>query len=533
MESLARMNYTTPTPVQKQAIPPALLGRDILGSAQTGTGKTGAFAIPVIARLLNDPNAVALVLTPTRELAAQITEVAFQLLGRNSPIRTALLVGGASMGKQFDQLRARPRLIIGTPGRINDHLRRNGKMLQGTEIIVLDEADRMLDMGFSGQIDDILAHVASKECQTLMFSATFPSSIIKFSQKYLNDPLRISINPENVTVKDIKQEVIQTTEAGKYGDLTAQLDQRTGSIIVFVRTKHGADRLANKLAREKHNVDVIHGGLKQNKRDRAIAAFRAKTTRIMIATDVAARGLDVPHIEHVINYDLPQNAEDYVHRIGRTARAGATGTAVSLLLPSDRGKWGAINGLMNPGARGHNGGGHREERDGGRRNNGPARRSKGGGRNHRKGQGQFGRSPFGQDQKPAAAGERPTGNSRPERNDRNDRGERNNRPDRQERGQRNDRNNLVRFSPDRDGDRFSKGDNRSDRDFRGGDFRDGAKKAAPHGSKPAHFKKEGFKKPDGFKKREGGDLKRGGFKKFDKGADRSARRPDTRQQKQG
>jgi superfamily II DNA/RNA helicase len=510
MESLARMNYSAPTPVQKQAIPPALQGRDILGSAQTGTGKTGAFTIPVIAKLIADPRAVALILSPTRELASQIADVALQMLGRNSPIRTALLVGGASMGKQFDQLRARPRLIIGTPGRINDHLRRNGSMLRDTRIVVLDEADRMLDMGFSVQIDEILAHVEAKERQTLMFSATFPASIIKFSQKYLNDPLRVSINPENVTVKAIRQETIQTTEAGKYTDLTAQLDQRRGSIIVFVRTKHGADRLARKLERENHNVGVIHGGLKQNKRDKAIAAFRDRNTRIMIATDVAARGLDVPHIEHVINYDLPQNAEDYVHRIGRTARAGAEGAAVSLLLPSDRGKWGAINGLMN------GGGQQRQERDGGRRS-GPPRRSKGSGRNHRKGQSKFGRSPLEQDQKPAAAGERPAGNSRPERNDRNDRGERND---------RNDRNNPVRFSSDRGGDRFSKDDNRSNRDFRSGDFRD-----APRSGD--HRKEGGFKKADDFKKREGGNFKRGGFKKFDRDGNRPAHRPDTRSQKQG
>jgi len=352
--ALARMNYTTPTPVQMKAIPFAMQGRDVLGSAQTGTGKTGAFCIPMIAKLLEDPTACALVLSPTRELATQIMTVAHDLLhkgaeGKGSPIKTALLLGGESMGKQFDQLRRNPRLIIGTPGRINDHLRRNNRLMENVRIVVLDEADRMLDMGFSGQIDDVLANVPDGR-QTLMFSATFPASIIKFSQKYLNKPERIAIDPEQTSAANITHEQVFVNEAGKYDALSAQLDARSGSIIVFVKTKHGADKMVAKLAREEHAVDVLHGGLKQRQRERAIANFRAKKTRIMIATDVAARGLDVPHIESVINYDLPQNPEDYVHRIGRTARAGAEGTAISFISPSDRGKWSAINRLLNPGS---------------------------------------------------------------------------------------------------------------------------------------------------------------------------------------
>jgi ATP-dependent RNA helicase DeaD len=345
--TLERMKYETPTPVQSEAIPTALQGGDVLGSAQTGTGKTGAFLIPTIARMLRGECNKALILTPTRELASQILVVLQQMLGQNRDLKTALLIGGDSMQRQFDQLKQRPRFIVGTPGRINDHLRRTPRLLEGTDTVVLDEADRMLDMGFSVQIDEILKSVSGPR-QTLMFSATFPDSIIKFSKRYLNDPKRVSVNPAQVTASNIKHEILQTSEMTKYDDLVQQLDKRTGTIIVFVKTKHGADRLGRKLEKENHDICIIHGGLRQRQRDRAIQGFRAKKSRIMIATDVAARGLDVPHIEHVINYDLPQCAEDYVHRIGRTARAGAEGEAVAFLLPSERGKWAAIERILDP-----------------------------------------------------------------------------------------------------------------------------------------------------------------------------------------
>lgn len=347
--ALARMNYTTATPVQAQSIPHALAGKDVLGSAQTGTGKTAAFSIPVVARLLADPDAMALILTPTRELAAQITTVVDQLVSQNRELKTALLIGGESYRRQFDQLRRNPRLIIGTPGRINDHLRNNGALLENVTMVVLDEADRMLDMGFSVQIDEILEHV-QQERQTLMFSATFADGIIKFARRYLVDPVRVSVNPQQISAKNISREIVETNEANRYDALTSELDKRTGSVIVFVRTQHGVERLTRKLDHDNHDVDMLHGGLRQRQRDRAIATFRAGKTRIMIATDVAARGLDVPHIETVINYDLPQNPDDYVHRIGRTARAGAAGTAVDFLMPSERGKWAAIERLMNPDA---------------------------------------------------------------------------------------------------------------------------------------------------------------------------------------
>lgn len=347
-KALARMNYTVATPIQAQAIPFAMAGRDVLGSAQTGTGKTAAFSIPMIAKLMADPKAMALVLAPTRELAAQTLDVVHKLTSNNRDIRTALLIGGEPMGKQFAQLREQPRVIIGTPGRINDHLRRNPKLLRDVVFIAVDEADRMLDMGFSEQIDEIFATVP-KERQMLMFSATFPESIIKFSRNYLNNPERVSVNPESVSVPKIKHEVKRTTDGNKYTDLLAELEAREGSVIIFAKTQHGTDRLAKRLEHDGHDSVAIHGGLRQNQRDRAVQAFRSKRYRIMVATDVASRGLDIPHIEHVINYDLPQVAEDYIHRIGRTARAGAEGSAMAFVLPSDGGKWNAINRILNPG----------------------------------------------------------------------------------------------------------------------------------------------------------------------------------------
>lgn len=347
LRALEKLNFNKPTPIQAASIPIALEGKDIMGTAQTGTGKTGAFGIPLISHLLNNPQNTALVMTPTRELAAQVMDMLQKILGNPTTISTALLIGGASMGKQLEQLRRSPRLIVGTPGRINDHLQRRSVKLSCTRFLVLDETDRMLDMGFGVQIDRILAHVP-KERQTLLFSATLPANILKLSGKYLHDPVRISTGETNAPAARVKQETIQLAETDKYEQLLTQIDQRNGSIIVFVKTKHGADRMAKKLRGLKHSADAIHGDLRQNQRDRAISAFRNYETRIMVATDIAARGLDIPHIEHVINYDLPQAAEDYIHRIGRTARNGAEGEAVNLVTPQDGKKWNAIRRLLNP-----------------------------------------------------------------------------------------------------------------------------------------------------------------------------------------
>jgi ATP-dependent RNA helicase DeaD len=347
--TLQHMQFIIPTPIQAQAIPPALLGRDILGSAQTGTGKTGAFGIPLVARLLSNPRGSALIMTPTRELATQVMSQLQALLGNRSPIKTALLIGGESMPKQLQQLRERPRLLVGTPGRINDHLERGSLMLHDTGFLVLDETDRMLDMGFTVQIEKVLKFMP-KTRQTLLFSATLPQNIVKMSQKYLNNPVTVAVDAPSSAAANIKHDVIRVNDNEKHDRLLSELNGRSGSVILFVKTKYGTEKMATKLSKAGHSADAIHGDLRQSKRDRVIANFRNKKYRILVATDIAARGLDIPHIEHVINYDLPQCAEDYIHRIGRTARAGAEGSAMCLITPSDNGKWNEINRLLNPGA---------------------------------------------------------------------------------------------------------------------------------------------------------------------------------------
>lgn len=349
--SLDVMKFETPTPIQAMAIPFALEGRDILGSAQTGTGKTAAFCVPMINFLMNNQAAHALVMLPTRELASQVHDVARKMIGNENKgpngIKTALLIGGEPIGKQYAQLDRRPRLIVGTPGRINDHLRSNGDLVDRVAFVVLDEADRMLDMGFMPQIDSILSETAL-ERQTLMFSATFPDNIIKFSKQYLQNPERVSAGVQSKPGENIEQESMHVAQERKYDELMLQLQKREGSVIVFVRTQHGADKLAAKLNNDEHTAEAIHGGLRQRQRDRVIQMFRKGNCRILVATDVAARGLDVPHIEHVVNYDLPQVAEDYIHRIGRTARGGAKGQAVSFISPGEKHLWRDIERMLNP-----------------------------------------------------------------------------------------------------------------------------------------------------------------------------------------
>lgn len=251
------------------------------------------------------------------------------------------------MPKQLAQLRARPRLIVGTPGRINDHLKRGSLMLHDTDFLVLDETDRMLDMGFTIQIEQVMKFMTARR-QTLLFSATLPKDIVRIAEKYLNEPVRVAVSAPSAPAANIKQDVLRVTEDEKYPSLLSQLEGRDGSIIIFIKTKYGTEKMAKKLSKAGYSADAIHGDLKQSRRERVIAAFRNRKYRILVATDVAARGLDIPHIEHVINYDLPQCAEDYIHRIGRTARAGAEGSALNLVTPSDRGKWSAIGRLLDP-----------------------------------------------------------------------------------------------------------------------------------------------------------------------------------------
>jgi superfamily II DNA/RNA helicase len=345
--SLNKMNFTKPTPIQGMAIPAALEGKDILGTAQTGTGKTLAFSIPLINRLILDKNAFALVMCPTRELATQVMQAIKSIISDKINIKTALLIGGESMQKQLRQLGNRSRIIVGTPGRINDHLKRKSLNLSATKYLVLDETDRMLDMGFTPQIEMILKFVP-KDHQTLLFSATLPQNILRISDRYLNKPERISTGATSVPIAKIKQETLQVFKENKYDELIDQFLARKGSILVFVKTKRSADKMVKKLKEEGHSADAIHGDLRQSKRDRVINSFRKGLKRILIATDVAARGLDIPLIQHVINYDLPQVPEDYVHRIGRTARAGSEGSALTFLTPDDRSMWNSINKLIDP-----------------------------------------------------------------------------------------------------------------------------------------------------------------------------------------
>src|SRR6056300_986670 len=345
--SLIKMQFTKPTPIQGMAIPVALTGKDILGTAQTGTGKTLAFIIPLINKLILDKEAMALVMCPTRELASQVMDAIKTLLGDKINIKSALLIGGEAMQRQLKQLNNRSRIIVGTPGRINDHLKRKSLNLKATKYLVLDETDRMLDMGFTPQIEMVLNFIP-KDHQTLLFSATLPGNILKISERYLNQPERISAGSTSFPIAKIKQETLQVFKENKYDELIDQFLARKGSILVFVKTKRGADKMVKKLKEEGHSADAIHGDLRQSKRDRVINSFRKGLKRILIATDVAARGLDIPLIQHVINYDLPQVPEDYIHRIGRTARAGSEGSALTFLTSDDRSMWNSINKLIDP-----------------------------------------------------------------------------------------------------------------------------------------------------------------------------------------
>lgn len=341
---LDAMNFHVPTPIQVKAIPMVLSGRDVVGCAQTGTGKTAAFCIPLISHLLKSPGQSVLILVPTRELAFQIVNVLKKMTGPFSNIEPALLIGGASMYTQIKLLLRKPKILVATPGRFIDHLKRKNLSVATTKIVVLDEADRMLDMGFEPQLKEIFRYLPQPR-QTLLFSATFPSHIENLIKKYLNDPVHVSVGQTSYPVAELKQAAIQTTEREKNNVLLDELKSRDGTVLIFTRTKRRTDRLSQFLKDRKYSVDRIHGGLSQGQRNHAIQQFRSSKNRILVATDIAARGLDIHHIEHVINYDLPHIPEDYIHRIGRTARAGAQGEALSLLIPDDYNVWQKISKL--------------------------------------------------------------------------------------------------------------------------------------------------------------------------------------------
>tara|TARA_B100000482_G_scaffold108729_1_gene78487 strand:+ start:1923 stop:3125 length:1203 start_codon:yes stop_codon:yes gene_type:complete len=344
-KSLKTLGFKNPTEIQSKTIPIALKRHDILASAETGSGKTAAYLIPLIHHISTLGNISGLILTPTRELAQQVTDVSKSLVGYKSKIETALIVGGASMNNQLRQLKKRPKIIVGTPGRINDHLEKRTLNLKYFNFFVLDEADRMLDMGFEDQVEKIIRFLPSKR-QTLLFSATLPKEIIKLSSKYLNNPKRADVKENNVIKTQIKQKILNTKTELKYNQLVDEIALRKGSILIFVRTKYSTEKLKKRLMKDTVKSSALHGDLRQNKRSRILKDFRDDKFRILIATDIASRGLDVPHIEHVINYDLPQVPEDFIHRIGRTARAGSVGEAVSFITPNDKRMWKSIENLM-------------------------------------------------------------------------------------------------------------------------------------------------------------------------------------------
>lgn len=325
LERLDRASIVTPTPIQQQAIPIVAEGRDLIGIAQTGTGKTLAFALPIVARL--DPGEVALVLAPTRELAEQIERVFASLNAR-----TALLIGGEGMARQKNQLRSRPDVIVATPGRLEDHISQGFRGLKHAEILVLDEADRMLDMGFAPAIHRIIGHTPDTR-QTLLFSATMPKEIADLAAQYLIEPTRIDVRPTTSAADSIDQEVILVEKDQKPEMLGELLYENKGSILVFARTRHGARKIAKSIRDMGHTAAEIHADRSLAQRREALEGFKTGRHRILVATDIAARGIDVQDISLVINYDVPEKPEEYVHRIGRTGRAGRKGRAIMIATP--------------------------------------------------------------------------------------------------------------------------------------------------------------------------------------------------------
>ena len=347
LDAIKKLKLIKPTPIQKISIPLALEGNDILGTAQTGTGKTYAFGIPLINHLTLDKDSYAIILTPTRELASQVSSALKDLTSMKNIIDTAVIIGGDSIQKQLKQLK-KARLVVGTPGRIHDHIRRKSLKLSKFNFLVLDETDRMLDMGFVDEIKSIIEKLPSH--QTLLFSATLPKKISDIAKNFMTNPQRVNVGEENTPLTNIKQEIKNVNQKEKFEHLKLELLEINGSVVLFVKTKRSADKIALKLRKDKFNAEAIHGDLRQSKREKVILKFRKNRFQILVATDVAARGLDIPHIEHVINYDIPQNPEDYIHRIGRTARAGAKGRALTFLTDGDKKNWNAIGKLINPNA---------------------------------------------------------------------------------------------------------------------------------------------------------------------------------------
>lgn len=332
---LDRLKFTVPTPIQQHAIPLAVAGKDIIGIAQTGTGKTLAFVVPLLQKIARTKEQ-GMIILPTRELAMQVAEL-LQQMGQQVGLKQALLIGGASMPKQIQELRQRPHVIVGTPGRMIDHLEQGRLSLQGIGVVVLDEADRMLDMGFAPQIKRILDRLPTAR-QTLLFSATMPPEIVAIAAKYMKNPERVEVARAGTVASGIRQEVFVIPKEHKGRLLDKLLHEYTGTVLVFSRTKHGAKRICRAITAMDHAAAEIHSNLSLSQRKRSLAGFKSGKYRVLVATDIAARGIDVTNIELVINYDLPDNPDDYIHRIGRTGRAGQSGQAISFITPDQRGK---------------------------------------------------------------------------------------------------------------------------------------------------------------------------------------------------
>ncbi len=346
--NLSKNGLITPTPVQAESIPVALAGHDLVATAQTGTGKTLAFVLPILQSFATStpaPGIRAIVLSPTRELAIQIQEV-FSTLAVNTGVRSAVVVGGLNEQRQLQTIRAGAQVLIATPGRLLDFVSRKLLKLGGVQFLVLDEADRMLDMGFLPAIEKIIAAVPT-ERQTLFFSATIENSVAHLIQKHLKNPIRIAIGSLSKPVEQVSLHLYEIEHTHKLGLLRHMLKSENGSFLVFARTKHGTDKLARNLSRLGFKATGIHGNRTQNQRNQALRGFREGAYRVLVATDVAARGIHVDGIDHVINYDLPQVPEDFIHRVGRTARAGALGTAWTFGTRSERGEIRRIEKAIN------------------------------------------------------------------------------------------------------------------------------------------------------------------------------------------
>ena len=337
--ALEAAGYHTPTPIQAQTIAAGLAGRDVIGTAQTGTGKTAAFVIPTVERLrARASQGSALILAPTRELAEQTHQWTLRLGG---DLRAAVVVGGVAYGPQLNALRRRPGIIVATPGRLVDHLDRGTLSLKDVRILVLDEADRMLDMGFKPQLDRIM-HALPTPRQTLLFSATLPPDLGALARMHLRDPVRVDVGRRALPPQQTTQDVYLVEGTQKTPLLLSLVGRHAGTMLVFTRTKHRTDRVARTLRSAGHAVQRLHADRSQSQRREALDGFRGGRYRILVATDIASRGIDVADIQRVINYDLPHTVEDYVHRVGRTARAGANGHATSFAAPEERAQLHAI-----------------------------------------------------------------------------------------------------------------------------------------------------------------------------------------------